>query len=44
MNEQLMNYSEAYRHLWESPEPPAEVAITRRAVPALPAGTAPTVN
>jgi phosphoglycerol transferase len=26
MSAQLMNYSEAYRHLWESPMPPAEVA------------------
>ena len=42
MNAQLMNYSEAYRHLWESAEPPAEVAITRRAVPAQPTGAAPT--
>lgn len=41
MNAQLMNYSETYRHLWDSPAPPTEVAITRRAMPTEPTAVAP---
>jgi phosphoglycerol transferase len=36
MSAQLMNYSEAYRNLWESVEPPTEVAVTPTPLPVPP--------
>ncbi|MDY0013975.1 MAG: sulfatase-like hydrolase/transferase [Rhodocyclaceae bacterium] len=34
MNAQLMNYSQAYRDLWDQPQPPAEVAAPTEPSPA----------